>query len=125
MRHTIEKHGDDRKSYAYSWKFKGRWNTVGATAGGMPHRPHPDSEEAFVVDHWFAYTKQPDGSCVERQVAHAPWRLRDVDRASLRCRIDGAGLYGPQFAEALSQPPSSAFVSSGSPVGVFRGNVCC
>jgi uncharacterized protein YqjF (DUF2071 family) len=124
MRHTItkcENHDDNRKSYSYSLKFKGQWNTVDATAYGDPHRPHPDSEEAFVVDHWFAYTKQPDGSCVERQVAHAPWIIRAVDRESLRFRCDIARLYGQPLAAALSQPPSSALVSSGSPVGVFRG----
>lgn len=124
MRHAItrvESRDTHRKSYSYSWRFKGRWNAVRATASGTPQRPQPRSEEAFVVDHWFAYTKQPDGSCVERQVAHAPWTIRDVDRDALQFRCDVARLYGPQFADALSQPPSSAFVSSGSPVGVFRG----
>ena len=124
MRHEIDR-GNDlgrvQATYEYAWRFRDRWNTVKVSASRTPHRPRPGSEEEFVVDHWFAYTMQPDGSCVERQVAHIPWMIRDVNYESLQFRCDVARLYGPQFADALSQTPSTAFVSNGSPVGVFRG----
>ena len=32
-----------------------------------------------------------------------------------------AALYGPEFAEALSGPPSSAFLAEGSPITVHTG----
>lgn len=110
------------KRYHYAWKYKGLWNEVDVTASGAPFRPHSDSEEAFVIDHWFAYTRQPDGSCVERQVAHAPWSIRHVDSEHAHFVCDAAKIYGPAFASALNRPPTSTFVSSGSAVGVFRGS---
>jgi uncharacterized protein YqjF (DUF2071 family) len=124
MRYAIsanEQDGRKCKTFEYEWKFGSRWHGLNATTCDTPHRPAPESEEAFVVDHWFAYTQQPDRSCVERQVAHAPWYIRRANLDSLQFRCDVAHLYGPQFTTALSQPPTSAFVSNGSPVGVFHG----
>ena len=109
------------KTFTYQWKIGGRWNGLEATTCSAPRRPVMGSEEEFVVDHWFAYTRQADGSCVERQVAHAPWFVRPVDPDSLAFRCDAASLFGPQFTAAFQKPPSSAFVSNGSAVGVFHG----
>jgi len=46
-------------------------------------------------------------------------RALQVSEASSRC--DARALYGPEFAEALSAKPSSAFFAEGSPVTVYRG----
>jgi uncharacterized protein YqjF (DUF2071 family) len=120
---TLDEHDDARQHIHYAWKYRGHWNRLAATASGTPHRPVPGSDEAFILDHWFAYTRQPDGSCIERQVDHPLWNLQAVDLDSLQFRADVSSLYGAQFVDALSQSPTTAFFSSGSAVGVFGGTL--
>ena len=56
---------------------------------------------------------------VEYRVDHPRWRLRQACEA--RFEGDAALLYGPRFVDALSAPPTSAFLVDGSAVNVFRG----
>jgi hypothetical protein len=77
----------------------------------------PGSEEAFIAEHYWGYTRQRDGGTVEYQVAHPQWRAWPAAGAALDA--DVAGLYGAQFAEPLGGAPHSAFVAEGSRVAVY------
>jgi hypothetical protein len=112
---------DEPDRLTYEWRGGGRdprrWHRLAGTAVGPAAALAPGSEEEFVAEHYWGYTRQRDGGTVEYQVAHPRWRAwpaRDV-----AFDADVAGLYGPQFAEALGAPPRSAFVTEGSPVAVY------
>ena len=89
------------------------------TLAGTPAVPEDGSEEAFITEHYWGYSRQRDRSTVESQVEHPRWRVWRGAEASFDC--DVAALYGAAFVEALSPPPASAFVADGSAVIVRRG----
>jgi hypothetical protein len=79
----------------------------------------PGSEEEFIFEHYWGYSRQRDGGTVEYQVEHPPWRVWQAEDATLEC--DVAALYGAEFVPALGAAARSAFVAEGSAVQVRRG----
>jgi uncharacterized protein len=103
----------------YGWEFRGRPYRLAAEADGAAAVPPPGSEAEFITEHYWGYTRQRDGSTLEYEVRHPPWRVW----TSRRHEFSGpaAALYGPAFGEILSRPPASAFVAEGSAVSVYSG----
>jgi uncharacterized protein YqjF (DUF2071 family) len=101
---------------AYQWRIGGVWEGVAATAVGSPAVPAPGSEAAFITQHHWGYTRQRDGTTIEYEVTHEPWRVWSTVDATLT--MDVARLCGSAFASALSRAPVSALVADGSPVTV-------
>jgi uncharacterized protein YqjF (DUF2071 family) len=104
----------------YEWLLGKRWNRLSASISGKAFRPSPESVETFIAEHYWGYTRTPDGGTVEFEVEHPPWRIWRAKTA--RIDIDIAELYGEDFVAALSAPPSSAFVADGSAVVVRKGH---
>ena len=102
----------------YRWRSGRRWHYVAATACGLPTRPAPDSEAAFITEHYWGYTRQRDGGTVEYEVQHPVWRVWEAAVPILEA--DVGRLYGERFAEALSGAPTSALIAEGSPVAVHH-----
>jgi uncharacterized protein len=120
MRHVL---ADDAaiglRRVSYAWTSGGREHRLDLTAAGKP-APAPDgSEEAFITEHYWGYSRARRGGTLEYHVAHPPWRVWRAQDA--RFDGDGGALYGPRFAECLGQPPVSALLAEGSPVTVYRG----
>ncbi len=103
----------------YQWKNDGRWNRMAATISGEPTLADPDSEEAFIAEHYWGYTRQRDGGAAEYEVQHPPWRVWQAENIEFDC--DAKAQYGAEFAVALSRKPTSAFVAEGSRIVVRRG----
>ena len=81
------------------------------------------SEEEFVTEHYWGYTRQRDGGTLEYEVEHPRWRVwTAVDPV-----FDGpaARLYGEGFGRVLAGPPRSGFIAAGSAVAVHRGRRVC
>jgi uncharacterized protein YqjF (DUF2071 family) len=124
MRHTISlpiEPGEASGAAAYEWRFGGRSHRLAARVRGEPELPPGGSEERFITEHYWGYSAQPDGTTVEYGVEHPAWRVWQAHEAQLDC--DVAALYGPEFAEPLSGPPSSALIAEGSPVIVRKGRM--
>jgi len=122
MRHEIGMAGaaDGASGRAkYSWRLGARWHHLAVTTRGTATVPDPDSEAAFIAEHYWGYTVQRDGGAKEYQVTHAPWRVWDAERAEFDCGV--AAVYGAGFAECLSARPRSAFLAEGSAVAVYAG----
>jgi len=77
------------------------------------------SEAEFVTEHYWGYTRLPDGGTLEYEVRHPVWQVTGVSAA--RLEGDGSALYGPELAAAMAGPPHSAFFADGSAVEVYRG----
>ncbi|HEV8582475.1 MAG TPA: DUF2071 domain-containing protein [Thermoanaerobaculia bacterium] len=119
MRHVLA--GDPLKgemSVAYGWRWRGRWNGVGATVSGRPQEAEPGSEEEFITEHYWGYAASR-GGCVEYRVEHPRWQVWTLEQPQLDC--DVADLYGAAFADPLLAPPSSAFLADGSEIAVYPG----
>jgi uncharacterized protein YqjF (DUF2071 family) len=122
MRHGLEMDGaaeGEAGRAAYGWRFAGHWHHLEVTVEGRPTIPAPNSEAAFISEHYWGYTVQRDGGCKEYRVAHPPWRVWDAVGA--RCDCDVRSVYGAGFAEYLSMRPRSAFLAEGSAVTVYSG----
>jgi uncharacterized protein YqjF (DUF2071 family) len=113
MRHRIAD-----GEYEFSWKFAHAWHRLGATVRGEPLPIAPGSEQDFIFEHYWGYTRQRDGGTVEYEVEHPRWRTWTAERSWLDC--DAPALYGESFTAPLAHPPHSAFVAEGSPVCVRR-----
>ena len=103
----------------YGWRHKGQWQRLGLRPAGAAQPIVPGSEEEFITEHYWGYAIGRGGQTVEYQVEHPRWRVWRAAESWLDC--DVATLYGPQFAESLSAPPSSAFLADGSEVTVRKG----
>ena len=115
---------DDRietpsRSVAYRWQHAGAWCQLGLTLAGDAYLPDDTSEEAFITEHYWGYTRQRDGSTLEYRVEHPRWNVWCAQDPVFTC--DVASLYGPRFVPHLAKPPSSCFVADGSEVLVRRG----
>ena len=102
----------------YGWReADGAWGRLVMTPAGLPEPLVPGSEAEFITEHYWGYTRQRDGGTVEYRVAHPPWTVAAA--GSVELEGDLVALYGPELAEVLQGPPTSAFLATGSPVTVF------
>ena len=108
-----------RGSMSYSWKLAGRWNELAAEVEGDPRPLVPGSEEEFITEHYWGYTRQRNGSTIEYKVEHPSWRVWRATES--RFSGDVAALYGRELVDVLQSRPSSAFVADGSEIIVRRG----
>ena len=100
----------------YGWRSAGDWCTLTAEPVGDGRPAQQGSQEEFITEHYWGYTRQRDGSTVEYRVEHPRWRVWAVAEAAISG--DLSALYGPELAAILRAPPASAFLADGSPVVV-------
>src|SRR6201996_9299317 len=63
-------------SVEYRWKLGGRWHGVSAgSALQQASEIAAGSEEEFITEHYFGYTKRSDGSTSEYGVEHPRWKV--------------------------------------------------
>lgn len=105
---------------AYAWQPRRRreWNRLWLEPRGEAVAPTPGSEEAFITQHFWGYTRTRFGGTIEYEVKHRKWRVFSVGRSLLEG--DTSDVFGDDFAEALRGPPYSAMFCSGSSVTVHR-----
>ena len=119
MRSTAPRDSNETpRRISYEWRTGGKWQHVAATASGAPALPSPDSEERFVTEHYWGYTRQRDGATIEYEVSHPQWRVWSATLPSLEA--DVPRLYGSSFARVLAAPPTSSYIAEGSEVIVYR-----
>ena len=122
MRHTLEaNHGASIPGglVEYSWRFRGRLNRLGGLAYGDPQLLQEGSEEAFITEHYWGYTRLSSHLTGEYRVSHPAWRVLPVEQPYLLADVEA--LYGKTFAPFLKRRPRSAFLAEGSPVQVYPG----
>jgi uncharacterized protein YqjF (DUF2071 family) len=120
MRHTVARDDDGTpRALRYEWSRHGSWEGLFIGFSGRPSTPPLDSEEAFITEHYWGYSRQRDLGTVEYQVEHPRWRVWRATASELSC--DVASLYGPEFVAVLSGPPRTAFVAEGSAIVVRKG----
>ena len=119
MDHRAESRGGSGLSVEYAWRSRSGWNRMRLSADGEPAPAQEGSEEQFITEHYWGYTRQRDGGTVEYHVTHPQWRVWRCANAGFFG--DGAAIYGADFGKVLARRPDSAFVAEGSAVRVFAG----
>jgi len=119
MRHVVARRDDGWPTSArYEWRRGGRWEGVSVRTEADPVPLVAGSEEEFIAEHYWGYTRQRDGSTIEYRVSHPRWRSAPAREA--RLDADVGALYGAPFDALLSGGPQSAFMADGSAVTVYR-----
>jgi len=119
MRHRIES-DELKKTAEYQWRVDGQWCKLSAQTAGLPAQPQEGSLEQFITEHYWGYSAQRSGRCIEYHVSHAPWQVWSATEAGFEG--DASSLYGREIGAVLQRCPDSAFVAEGSSVVVFKGN---
>jgi uncharacterized protein len=113
MRHRVEE-----GLVQYEWWHSGRWNGMSVRTGASPQPLAVGTEEEFIAEHYWGYSKQQGGGTIEYEVEHSPWRVAPATSATYDCDVEA--IYGKPFVPYLREP-TSAFVADGSPIIVRRG----
>jgi uncharacterized protein YqjF (DUF2071 family) len=119
MGHTIDACADEARHVRYWWQHASHDHAVEIETSGPARPAEIDSEPEFITEHYWGYSGGTGRPTVEYEVEHPRWNIWPAAQA--RFTGDALALYGPAFAEALSAPPTSAFLADGSAVRVYRG----
>jgi uncharacterized protein len=119
MAHGIRSVDEDRMKVTYRWRSGNRWSEINLETEGTSELPTDGSVEQFITEHYWGYTAQPDGRCIEYRVTHPSWRVWQTRYFAFEG--DTERLYGKDCAAILRSKPQSAFLAEGSAVTVMRG----
>jgi uncharacterized protein YqjF (DUF2071 family) len=120
MSHSIETRPDTGDvEVEYRWGAGPGRCSMRIEAEKKSFLPPDDSLGQFITEHYWGYAAQSDGGCLEYEVQHPRWLVREAKSA--RFAGDAAGYYGAEFGELLKLSPDSAFTAEGSAVTVFKG----
>lgn len=101
---------------AHRFRANGIDYGVSAEFEGEPRPLVHGSLEEFIAEHYWGYGTRRDGSLVEYQVEHPPWRAWRAE--SFEVVGDLGAYYGEPFVATLRAAPTSVFVAEGSEVSV-------
>ena len=117
--HQIELSAESLK-VGYGWDLGGRSHSLAVEASPTTNDILPGSEEDFITEHYWGYTKRRDGSTSAYQVEHPHWQT--YMPRSHQIAVDFGLLYGPSFAFLTDQRVSSVLLVEGSAVSVHSGS---
>ena len=104
----------------YGWDLGGRSHSLSVEAAPIPHHILSNSEEDFITEHYWGYTKRSDGTTSAYQVEHPSWQT--YKPRSYEIAVDFGLLYGQSFAFLTDQWVSSVLLAEGSAVSVHSGS---
>jgi len=104
----------------YGWDLGGRSHSLAVEAAPIPQDILPNTEEDFITEHYWGYTKRSDGSTSAYQVEHPHWQT--YMPRSHEIAVDFGLLYSPSFAFLTDQQASSVLLAEGSAVSVHSGS---
>jgi uncharacterized protein YqjF (DUF2071 family) len=102
----------------YRWKKKA-WNSIQIKAGKMATTIAEGSEEEFITEHYWGYTRIADQKTAEYGVEHPRWEVYPTQNYAID--VDFGDVYGLDFAFLRTQTPASVFLAEGSEIKVKAG----
>jgi len=118
--HRIESHPGNL-FVEYSWNLGGRSHSIAVNANPTPIDIAPGSEEEFITEHYWGYTKRADDSTSAYEVRHQRWQTYKLHGEKYRIAVDMGILEGPAFAFLTDEWVTSVLLAEGSAVSVLSG----
>jgi hypothetical protein len=116
MHHTIVKTNGEMQSVEYMFGSGRDRCSFALHVDGPLSDMDPGSEEEFLCERAWGYTRQRDGGTIEYRVEHPRWRIWPGARHELAGPLET--FYDQPFPTILSGAPNSAFIADGSAVAV-------
>ncbi len=120
MKNSLLNHSDEMQ-VGYQWKYKGKWNKLEAITESIAQPLVQGSEEQFISEHYWGYSKFSDNVTNEYEVKHPSWKVYQVKSYSINC--DFEKLYGTSFSFLKTTIPTSVFMAKGSAISVSNKKV--
>lgn len=102
----------------YLWKSE-TWHNFQVTANAKAEEIAPGSEEEFITEHYWGYTKIGRNKTSEYGVEHPRWQVYPIK--SYKINVDFGINYGGDFAFLNHAEPDSVFLAEGSEIRVLKG----
>jgi uncharacterized protein len=118
MRYSWATNGDEL-AVDYRWRKGGRWHYFALAAESEAVEMAEESEEEFITEHFWGYTKRGRGYTSEYEVEHPRWKIYPV--RSYDVNVDFEDVYGRDFAFLDAAEPVSVFLAEGSEIAVKNG----
>jgi uncharacterized protein YqjF (DUF2071 family) len=117
MKHVVQQSGDEL-IVEYYWKQNAQWNKLGVIAETRAYPMTAGSEEEFIAQHYWGYSKYNKLTTFAYEVRHPSWNVHPVKKYFLDC--DFSALYGKRFSFLQHKDPSSVFLADGSEITIFQ-----
>ncbi|MFN8333649.1 MAG: DUF2071 domain-containing protein [Cyclobacteriaceae bacterium] len=117
MRHSWN-NSPDTLTVEYQWKKKS-WNSFKVVTQKTSALIQPGSEEEFITEHYWGYTKISDTVTSEYGVEHPRWEVYPTKAYSID--VNFGDLYGESFSFLDRETPKSVFLAEGSAIKVKEG----
>jgi len=109
---------NDSLTVEYRWR-KNAWNLLRVVADKQAGAIQDGSEEEFITEHYWGYTKISDNRTSEYGVEHPRWDVyRTIDYS---IDVDFGDVYGQTFELLKTEIPRSVFLAEGSEIQVKEG----
>lgn len=110
----------DNLTVEYRWRKKS-WNSLKVIAEKTPSIIQHGSEEEFITEHYWGYTKLGDRRTSEYGVEHPKWEVYRTKDYTID--VDFGNIYGEQFYFLKNERPRSVFLAEGSEIKVKEGQI--
>ena len=117
MKHVWTENAD-ALTVEYCWK-NSRWNRFGITAASKTEQMAVGSEEEFITEHYWGYTKIGPNKTSEYGIQHPRWEVYPVKDYTID--VDFKQNYGNDFAFLSNKKPDSVFLAEGSEIKIMKG----
>lgn len=117
MKHVWATSGNEL-SVEYSWKLK-NWHRFKVIATNRAKVIEEGSEDEFITEHYWGYTKTGKEHTNEYEVVHPKWLVYDVKDHTVEA--DFGLLYGDSFSFLNQRKPDSVLLAEGSEIKVQSG----
>lgn len=103
----------------YAWKHKD-WQSFSVNTAKTPKSIDIGSEEEFITEHYWGYTKFDKNHTSEYGVEHPRWEVYETQ--SYEINVDFEEVYGKSFGFLNNKTPLSVFLAEGSEIRVLNKN---
>ena len=117
MKHLWAVQGDQLQ-VEYLWKTK-EWNSFAVKTSSQAMEIPIGSEEEFITEHYWGYTKIGPNRTSEYGVQHPRWQVYPVE--SYTIKADFRENYGEDFANLNHVEPDSVILAEGLEISVMAG----
>jgi uncharacterized protein YqjF (DUF2071 family) len=105
---------------SYAWKNK-KWHSLELTCLDNAVDIMEGSEEEFITEHYWGYTKISETKTSEYAVEHPRWKVYPVQDYLIN--VSFGEVYGEWFKSLDSEVPRSVFLAEGSEIIVSGGRI--